>query len=180
MTAIEILTQLETLGEASIKKVLLKHSIPEPLFGVKVEELKKIRKAVKENHTLALELYDSGIYDAMYLAGLLAQPGKMTPSDLQCWAEKATCPAIREYTVAWVAAESGHGLLKALEWIDSPDEGLASVGWSTLSSLVTIANDADLNMAQLEQLLQRAQRDIHGAPNRVKLAMNGYVMAVGI
>ncbi len=72
MNAAEIVQELKSLGSESIKKVLLKHGIAEPLFGVKVEELKKIQKRIKKDYQLALDLYDTGIYDAMYLAGLIA------------------------------------------------------------------------------------------------------------
>src|SRR5208337_2362887 len=109
MTAAEIVQELKPLGSESIKKVLLKHNIKEPLYGVKVEELKKIQKKTKENHALAMELYDSGIYDARYLAGLIAEPRKMTKKDLQKWAQQANAPVLSEYTVAWVASESNFG-----------------------------------------------------------------------
>jgi 3-methyladenine DNA glycosylase AlkD len=64
MTATNIVEQLKELGSTSIKRVLLKHGINEPLYGVKIEELKKIQKKIKEDHKLALELYATGIYDA--------------------------------------------------------------------------------------------------------------------
>src|SRR5215469_1926410 len=105
MTAAEIVKELKALGSESIKKVLLKHGIKEPLYGVKVEELKKIQKRIKKDYQLALDLYDTGIYDAMYLAGLIADDGKMTKKDLQHWVEKANCATLCGYTVAWVAAE---------------------------------------------------------------------------
>src|SRR6185295_8188793 len=125
MTAAEIVEELKPLGSESIKKVLLKHGIKEPLLGVKVEELKKIQKRIKKDYQLALDLYDTGIYDAMYLAGLIADEMKMTKKDLQRWAEKANCDMLCSYTVAWVAAESQHGWDLAREWIDSPKESIA-------------------------------------------------------
>src|SRR4051812_28721739 len=142
MTSDEILKQLQGLGQESIKKVLLKHGIKEPLYGVKIEELKKINKKIKNGYDLSLKLYDSGIYDAMYLAGLVAEPEKMSAKELQKWAQKANAPVLRECTVAWVASESKHGMSKALEWIESDDEGLASTGWATLSSIVSITEDS--------------------------------------
>jgi 3-methyladenine DNA glycosylase AlkD len=179
MTANEIVAQLKALGSDSYKSVLLKHGIQEPVFGVKVEELKKIQKRVKKDHELALDLYDTGIYDAMYLAGLIADDAKMTKKDLHRWAEKANCPALSEYTVAWVAAESPHGRELALEWIDSKKEGVAACGWATLSGLVAIRNDAELDLAELKRLLERVQRTIHQQPNRVRYAMNSFVVALG-
>src|SRR5271168_5153377 len=109
MTAEEIVEQLKPLGTDTYKKVLRNHGVPEPFFGVKIEDLKKIQNRVKKDYRLALDLYDTGIYDAMYLAGLIADDSKMTKKDLRRWLEKANCPTLTEYTVPWVAAESEHG-----------------------------------------------------------------------
>ena len=179
MTAAEIVKQLKPLGKDTYKKVLLNHGIKEPLFGVKIDELKKIQKKIKQDYQLALDLFDTGIYDAMYLAGLVADDLKMTKRDLQHWVAKANCASVSEYTVPWVAAASLHGRELALEWIDSKKESVASSGWATLSSLVAIRDDAELNLAELRQLLQRVQQTIHQQPNRVRSVMNGFVIAVG-
>jgi len=179
MTAKQIVEELKPLGRESYKKVLLNHGVREPFFGVKIADLKKIQKRVKKNHQLALELYDTGIYDAMYLAGLIADDSRMTKKDLQRWVEKAHCAMLSEYTVPWVAAESQHGRELALEWIESTKEGVAAAGWATLGGLVAIKDDADLDLAELKQLLARVQKTIHEQPNRVRYVMNGFVIAVG-
>jgi 3-methyladenine DNA glycosylase AlkD len=179
MTANDIVTELKSLGNDSYKKVMLNHGAKEPFYGVKIEDMKKIQKRIKKDYQLALDLYDTGISDAMYLAGLIADDAKMTKKDLQHWAEKAYFPLISEYTVAWVAAEGEHGPEMALEWIDSKKENVAAAGWATLSSLVGITDDADLDLVELKQLLQRIQKTIHQQPNRVRYTMNGFVIAVG-
>jgi 3-methyladenine DNA glycosylase AlkD len=179
MTVDEILQRLEPLGRDSYKNVLLKHGVQEPVFGVKIEELKKIQKRIKKDYQLALDLYDTEIYDAMYLAGLIADDSKMTKKDLRRWVERANCYALSEYTVAWVAAESKHGRELALEWIDSKKESVAASGWATLSGLVALKDDTELDLAELKQLLQRVQKTIHQQPNRVRYVMNIFVIAVG-
>src|SRR5262245_60274887 len=67
MTAQEIVEELRPLGIDSYKKTMLKHGAREPIFGVKIEEMKKIQKRIKKDYQLALDLYDTGISDAMYL-----------------------------------------------------------------------------------------------------------------
>src|SRR5215510_14466417 len=138
MTAAEIVEELKPLGSQSIKKVLVKHGIQEPLLGVKVEELKKIQKRIKKDYQLALDLYDTGIYDAMYLAGLIADDEQMTKKDLQRWVENATSEALCGFTVAWVAAEGQHGWDLALKWIESKKQGIAVAGWNTLVCVVAL------------------------------------------
>jgi 3-methyladenine DNA glycosylase AlkD len=179
MTATEIVSQLEALGRDSYKKVLLNHSINEPVFGVKVEELKKIQKRVKQDYQLALDLYATGIYDAQYLAGLIADETKMTKKDLRNWLAAANGEAMCGTIVAWVAAESAHGWELAQEWIDAKKERTAQTGWATLSSLVAIKTDADLDIAELKRLLKHVGQTIHKQPNGVRSAMNGFVIALG-
>jgi 3-methyladenine DNA glycosylase AlkD len=179
MTAQDVLNEIKPLGRDSYKKVLLNHGIKEPCFGVKIEDMKKIQKRVKKDYQLALDLFDTGIYDAMYLAGLIADDLKMTKKNLQRWVEKAYCALLSEYTVPWVAAESNHGWELALEWIESKKENVAASGWATLGSLVAIKDDSKLDLAQIKKLLQRVQKTIHQQPNRLRYVMNGFVIGVG-
>lgn len=179
MTATEIIEELKSLGSPSIKKVLLKHGAKEPFFGVKVEELKKIQKRIKKDHQLALELYDTGISDAMYLAGLIVDDAQMTKKDLNDWVKAAHWSLLSESTVPWVAAESRFGAELAREWIESKKENIAASGWCTLSSLVAIKPDSELDLDELRSLLKRVATTIQKQPNRVRYVMNGFVVAVG-
>src|SRR4051812_27913139 len=131
MTKDEVMTALKKLGTEQTKKTWARHGAKGDYFGVKIGDMKTIEKKVKRDHRLAKELYATGNCDAMYLAGLIADEKAVTKAELREWAEKASWRMLSEYTVAWVAAESPHGLELALEWIDSPKESVASSGWST-------------------------------------------------
>ncbi len=179
MTVKEVMAELEQYGNESTKKIFLKHGAKEPFFGVKVADLKKIVKKVKKNHELSLELYNTGNGDAMYLAGLIADEKKISKEDLQSWAEKAEWQMISEYTVAWIASESDYGLELGLEWIESDEEHIAAAGWSTLSSLMAIKQDEELDIGVFDKLLDRVKNTIHDCPNRVRYTMNGFVIAAG-
>src|SRR5688572_15418567 len=100
MTAKQILEELKPLGSESYKKMLFKnYAVKEPCFGVKIGDLKKFEKRMKRDYQLALDLYDTGNYDAMYLAGLIADDARMTKKDLQRWVEKAYAGALPGSTV---------------------------------------------------------------------------------
>src|SRR5262245_15175155 len=118
MSATAILDELKKQGSDAYKKLMLTHGASEPIFGVKIEYLKKIQKRVKKDYKLALDLYESGVSEAMYLAGLIADDMQMSKKDLQNWVKKARWTMINEYTVPWVAAGSAHGWELGLEWID--------------------------------------------------------------
>jgi 3-methyladenine DNA glycosylase AlkD len=180
MTAAEIMKKLKSLGSESYKRILLNHGIQDPAYGVKIEELKKIQKRVKKDYQLARDLYDTGVYDAQYLAGLIADETKMTKKDLRHWLATSNCAALCGSAVAWVAAESQHGWDLALEWIDSKKETAASTGWDTLTGLVALRDDDELDLGALKQLLERVEKTIHQERNLVRYSMNSFVIAVAI
>jgi 3-methyladenine DNA glycosylase AlkD len=178
-TAKSILEELEPLGRESYRKVLRTHGAREPIYGVSIAELKKIQKRVRRDHQLSLALYDTGVYDAMYLAGLIADDARMTKKDLQRWVDGAYCPGLAEYTVPWVTAEGPHGPDMARKWVESKKELVASAGWSTWGGLVALREDGELDLQELLGLLERVESTIHGERNRVRYVMNGFVIAVG-
>jgi 3-methyladenine DNA glycosylase AlkD len=171
---------MKPLGKESYKQLLFKnYAVKEPCFGVPISELKKFQKRIKMDYQLALDLYDTGNYDAMYLAGLIADDARMTRKDLQRWVEKAYAGSLPGSTVPWVAAGSPHGRELALEWIESAKPLVATAGWATLSSLVATKEDAELDFTELKRLLSRVQKTIHTAPDPVRYGMNSFIIAVG-
>jgi 3-methyladenine DNA glycosylase AlkD len=180
MTSKEILAEMKLLGSDSYKRMLMRnHGVKEPVFGVKIGDLKRFQKRFKVNHQLAMDLYETGNYDAMYLAGLIADDQKMTKATLRRWVKKANAGALPGATVAWVAAGSPHGWEIALEWIESPVDFIAEAGWSTLASIVALKEDSELNMTALKRLIELLETTIRKAPGRVSYAMNQFLIAVG-
>ncbi|MFT4522810.1 MAG: 3-methyladenine DNA glycosylase AlkD [Bacteroidia bacterium] len=179
MTVPEIMAELEAYGNEQTKKTYLRHGCPEPVFGVKAQDYKKILKKTKKNHQLSIDLYATGNSDAMYLAGLMADEKQITKEDLMRWANEATWYYISEFAVPWVAAETPYGMELALKWIRSKNETLATCGWATLSSVAGFVHDNDLDLRTYSNLLDEVNETIHSAPNRLRHTMNAFVIAVG-
>lgn len=179
MTTNEVLSELKEYGDAQTKKTYAGHGIIEPYFGVKVQDLKKILKKTKKNHALSLELYATGNYDAMYLAGLMADEKQITEEQLEIWVEQAYCSYLSEYTVPWIAAESEFGFALGLKWIKSDVETTAAAGWGTLAYYAAVNEDEILDIEAYVNLLKIVEDEIHAAKNRVRFTMNGFVISVG-
>ena len=179
MNAQQILRELKPLGSDGYKRVIFNHGIREPCFGVKIGDLQKIRKRLKTDYQLALDLYDTGVYDAMYLAGMIADDARMTKKDLRRWVAKAYCGPVAGFIVPSVASGSMHGWELALEWIESKEPLVAVAGWGTLAALVSVKPDSELDLQVLKDLLRRTQKEIHHAPDAVRYQMNAFVIAVG-
>lgn len=175
----DVLKELEGYGNQRTRKIYRTHGAAEPMFGVRVGDMKKILKKTKKDHALALELFETGNADAMYLGALMADRKKISREDLNRWAEKATWHMVSEYGVAGLAAESPHGLELGRLWIKSEREHVAAAGWATLGGLVSIARDEDLDLGEMESLLEYVAAHMHQAPGRVRYTMNNFVIGVG-
>ncbi len=178
-TASNIMKELEAMGSEQTRKTFSRHGAPENMFGVKIGDMKLIVKRIKKDYQLAIDLFNTGNSDAMYLAGLIGDETKMTKADLNKWAKKSTWHMISEYTVPFVASESQYGWDLAIEWINSNRENVASAGWATLSAYVSITADEKLDMKVIEKLLDIVRKDIHQSTNRVRYTMNVFVISVG-
>lgn len=179
MTYEEIMQALAGMGSEQTKNTYIRHGAKEPFFGVKIGDMKKLVKHVKKDQALALQLYESGNYDAMYLAGLSVNPKTITKEQLQHWVAGANWHSSAEYTVARVAAESPFAHDLAVEWIDSPEELVAVSGWSTYANYVSIAPDEVLDMEEIRSFLTRVRDTIHGERNWVRYVMNTFLISVG-
>ncbi len=176
-----VMDELRRKGNDKTRKTYERHGMPlEKTLGVSVADLKTIAKTIKGQQALALELYSTGIMDAMYLAGMVADGAQMTRQQLQDWAEgSGGMSMISEYTVPWVTVESPHAWEVAGNWVKSKNEYVATSGWCTYSGLVATQPDAALDLREIERLLKTVIKQIKSARNRVRYTMNGFVIATG-
>jgi len=125
------MTELKKKGTEKGRTMYARHGTPaDRVLGVSVADLKVIAKGIKGEQALACDLYGTGIMDAMYLAGLVADGSKMTKAQLDQWAAGASSlQMISEYTVPWVAVESSHARELAMKWIKAKEESVAAAGW---------------------------------------------------
>ncbi|WP_339279177.1 DNA alkylation repair protein [Paenibacillus sp. FSL W8-1187] len=175
-----ILHELEALGKERLKKMYLGNGAHEPLFGVATGEMKPLYRKIKRNQPLAEQLYATGNYDAMYFAGVIADPDAMSAADFERWIETAYFYMLSDYVVAVTLAESDIAQEVADRWIASGDELRMSAGWSCYCWLLGNRSDAAFSQEKLAGLLDQAKRMIHDAPKRAKISMNNFVYTVGV
>ncbi len=180
MELIEIMSEIESLGSERTKKIYESQGARKPLFGVASGALKPIAKKIKRNQPLAEQLYATGNYDAMYLAGMIADPKNMTPADFDRWIEKAYFHMISDFIVAVTLAETDFAQEVADKFIASGNELVMSAGWSCYEWLIGSRKDAEFNLSKILSMLETVEKLIHFEPNRTRAAMNGFVIAVGV
>ncbi|MFD0590972.1 DNA alkylation repair protein [Paenibacillus sp. GCM10027627] len=179
MNADMVMQELEALGKERTKKIYMSNGAQEPLFGVATGQMKPIFKKTKINQPLAEQLYATGNYDAMYFAGIIADPKAMTEADFDRWIKEAYFYMLSDYVVAVTLAETDIAQEVSDKWIASGDELKMSAGWSCYCWLLGNRPDAEFSEAKLAGLLEQVKNTIHDAPDRTKYSMNNFIFTVG-
>ncbi|MCS1390041.1 DNA alkylation repair protein [Lysinibacillus boronitolerans] len=180
MNAELVMQELEALGKERTKKMYMSNGAHEPLFGVATGAMKPIAKKIKIDQALAEELYATGNYDAMYFAGVIADPKAMTVEDFNRWIEAAYFYMLSDYVVAVTLAEAPIAQEVADAWIASGEELKMSAGWSCYCWLLGNRKDSEFSESKLAQMLEIVKNTIHDAPERTKSAMNNFLYTVAI
>lgn len=175
-----VMKELESLGTERTKKRYVSNGAQEPVFGVATGAMKSMSKEIKINQELAEELYATENYDAMYFAGVIADPNGMTATDYNRWMEKAYFFMLSDYVVAVTLSESDIAQDVSDKWIQSGDELKMSAGWSCYCWLLGSQKDEKFDASKLSVMLDKVKAEIHDAPERTKASMNAFVYTVGI
>lgn len=175
-----VLKELELLGTERTKKVYMQQGAREPVFGVTTGAMKPLAKKIKINQVLAEELYATGNYDAMYFAGIIADPKAMTEADFDRWMEGAYFYMISDFIVAVTLAETNFAQEVSDRWIATGKELYVSAGYSCYCWLLGSRRDEEFDREKLSTMLEKVEKTIHSSPDRVKYAMNNFVSTVGV
>ncbi|GGB55771.1 DNA alkylation repair protein [Fictibacillus barbaricus] len=175
-----VMQELEALGKERTKKIYESNGAHEPLFGVATGAMKPIAKKIKKNQPLAEELYATGNYDAMYFAGIIAEPKAMTEADFERWMDEAYFYMLSDYVVAVTLAETDIAQEVADKWIASGEELRMSAGWSCYCWLLGNRPDSEFSESKIANMLENVEKSIHDSPERTKYAMNQFIYTVGI
>lgn len=175
-----VMQELEALGKERMKKTYCSNGAKEPVFGVATGAMKPMRKMIKTNQALAEQLYATGNYDAMYFAGVIAEPNTMTEADYDRWIEQAYFYMLSDYVVAVTLAEANIAEQVADKWIAGGEELKMSAGYSCYCWLLGNRKDETFSQSKLANMLDVVKETIHTAPERAKSAMNNFVTTVGV
>jgi 3-methyladenine DNA glycosylase AlkD len=175
-----VMQELEALGKERTKKMYISNGAHEPLFGVATGAMKPIAKKIKKNQPLADELYATGNYDAMYFAGIIADPKAMTEEDFERWIDGAYFYMLSDYVVAVTLAETDIAQEVADKWIESGEELRMSAGWSCYCWLLGNRKDSEFSETKIAEMLDQVKNTIHDSPERAKYAMNQFLYTVAI
>ncbi|MEC3460227.1 DNA alkylation repair protein [Bacillus thuringiensis] len=173
----EVMQQLEKYGTEQNRKTYKNHGAKEPLFGVSFANLKLLKKKLKKDHDLAVELWETKNMDAMTLATYILDPKKITTEQLNSWVQDVDYYCLMDLLMTSICT-SPIAIERMEEWTKFNDEWIGRAGWSLLAN-IAIKNKA-LHDYFFSPYLEEIKENIHNEKNRKKEAMNSALIAIGI
>lgn len=175
-----VMKELEDLGKERTRKIYLSNGAHEPLFGVATGAMKPMARKIGINQSLAEELYATGNYDAMYFAGIIADPKAMTLSDYERWMDGAYFYMISDFIVSVTLSESDIAQEVSDGWIKSGEDLRMSAGYSCYCWLLGNRKDSEFQPEKISRMLDQMKDSIGDAPRNAKAAMSNFLYTVGI
>ncbi len=178
MDADEVLTTLKALGKPQTAAIYQRHGAGDNVFGVLTSELQKLKKKIKVDHALSLELWNSGNAEARILALLIADPARLSRADAEALLQAGPVRFLGSYLADFFARSP---LADALmrDWMKSKDEPSRELSYFILGARLRDGPES-LSDADAKKILATIEQQLHQAPNWGRYAMNGAVIAIGV
>lgn len=108
---------------------------PEKNYGVCTPILFDLAKSVKNNHELALQLWESGIRDARLVSCFMDNPDMVTEDQMDDWVEDFNSWDVCDGCCLHLFSWSKHGHKKAREWSKRKEEYVKRAGYVMMATL---------------------------------------------
>ena len=173
---------LEAKGTEKMRQYNAKNGVGDNQFGLQMKDIRDMAKAIKADHDLGLQLWQTNNWDAMLLATLLIKPKQLSAQELdEMVASVPFSPeAMLSQLSEWVLTNlvKPHPAKEELgaEWMQAADVRRAKFGWSLTAERVA----KDPEGLDLEGLLDRIEREMAAAPPYVQWGMNFTLAQIGI
>jgi 3-methyladenine DNA glycosylase AlkD len=146
-------------------------------LGVSVPVMRAMGKQIGRDHTLAAELWKSGIHEARILAGLVDEPARVNSAQMDRWAKDFDSWDVCDQVCLNLFSQTRLAHTKALQWSKDKREFVKRAGFAFMACLAV--HDKEAGDAQFEKFFPAIQREGVDERNFVKKAVNWALWQIG-
>jgi len=150
---------------------------PRNTWGVPVPDIRKIAKRIGRDHSLAQELWDSKIHEAMILACMIDVPDLVTEKQLEEWVSGFDSWDVCDACCGNLFDKSKYAYAKAVEWSSREEEFVKRAGFALMASLAV--HDKVASDAKFEKFLPIIARASADTRHFVTKAVNWALRQIG-
>ena len=146
-------------------------------LGIYHSELKKIAKEIGKDNELALQLFDSGIYEARILCSKIFKPKDVTVDLMEKWVKTFENWEVCDSFSMGLFAKSDFALPKILEWTKRKPEFEKRAGFTIIASYCMADKLSENDL--FESLFPIIKREANDERIYVKKAVNWALRNIG-
>lgn len=150
---------------------------PVGTLGVSVGELRKIAKEIPPSHSLALELWDTGIHEARILASIVDIPEHVSEGQMEHWAQSFDSWDICDQCCNNLFRKTSYAYPKAVSWTSRPEPFVKRAGFTLIACLAF--HDKAAPDKRFEHDITLILREAEDDRNFVRKAVNWALRNIG-
>jgi 3-methyladenine DNA glycosylase AlkD len=147
------------------------------VLGIPVKTLRAIARETGRSHTLAEELWASGIHEARILASIVAEPKRVTLDEMERWASDLDSWDLCDQCCTNLWVRTPFAREQALVWSERAEEFVKRAGFVLMVQVA--GKDKGTPAELLHRYLARAEREAGDERNFVKKAVSWTIREIG-
>jgi 3-methyladenine DNA glycosylase AlkD len=173
-----ILRRVKLLGMPINRRGMARFGINiENAFGVSIYELRKIAKELGTQHDLAIDLWRTGNHEARILAGMIADPEKVTDQLMEAWVADFNSWDVCDQVCSNLFDRTKYAYRKAVDWTKRDEEFVKRAGFVLMAALSV--HDKKAPDSKFEIFFPIIKRHAIDDRNFVKKAVNWALRQIG-
>jgi 3-methyladenine DNA glycosylase AlkD len=146
-------------------------------LGLSVPDMRRIARELGKDHSLALDLWKSGIPDARIIAAMIAEPEKLTENQMENWVKGIDSWDVCDQVCMNLFDKSHLAWKKIRDWSGRDEEFVKRTAFSLIACLAW--HDKEARDEQFTALLQLIEQAADDERNFVKKAVNWALRHIG-
>ncbi len=177
LTASQLVERLKAFGTPEHLEGMVQYGISaNNTLGVSIPNIRSLARG-RRDHQLALDLWATGIHEARILAAFVDNPARVTPKQMDAWAEGFDSWDVCDQVCISLFDKTPHAVGKAVEWSGRQEEFVKRAGFALMAALAWHDKKApDDRFTQFFPLIIRESSDNR---NFVKKAVNWALRQIG-
>ena len=146
-------------------------------FGVSVANIRALGKQLGRNHELAAALWDTGHYEARMLTSFVAEPERLTPTQMDRWCRDFDSWAIVDTLCFHLFDRTPYAWPKVSKWCKSREEFIKRAGFVLMACLAL--HEKTANDSQFQGFLPLIEEGALDDRNFVKKGVSWALRGIG-
>jgi 3-methyladenine DNA glycosylase AlkD len=178
MSVETVLREMKMKGNAKVVEGMAKFGIStKNTLGLSIPTLRGLAKKLGTNHSLALDLWKSGIHEARILAAMVDDPAEVTQKQMDEWVKDFDSWDVCDGCCGSLFDKTPFAFDKAVEWSKRGEEFVKRAGYVLMAELAV--HDKGAKDAKFLGFFHAIERGSTDSRNFVKKAVNWAIRQIG-